>query len=163
MVVVEGATLATFVTATITMLIIGILLNIVGLGIFCWALFALAMKSLMRRASLMSAKALPLICSALSVFMNLSALALSKGLPGLLMLMAMSRSASLWRWAMRRIGRIQTVVATPILLTYRNHASSASAGVFQPSVFRGLALRAVATAAISSALCTLRSVPFGKY
>ena len=60
-------------------------------------------------------------------------------------------------------GRIQTVVATPILLTYRNHASSASAGVFQPSVFRGLALRAAATAAISSALCTLRSVPFGKY
>jgi hypothetical protein len=34
-VVVEGATLATFVTGTITMLIIGILLNIVGLGIFC--------------------------------------------------------------------------------------------------------------------------------
>src|SRR5260221_10743976 len=41
-VVVEGATHATFVTGTITMLIIGVLLNIVGLGIFCWALFALA-------------------------------------------------------------------------------------------------------------------------
>jgi hypothetical protein len=41
-VVVEGATLATFVTGTITMLIIGVLLNVVGLGIFCWAVFALA-------------------------------------------------------------------------------------------------------------------------
>ena len=47
--------------------------------------------------------------------------------------------------------------------TYSSHSSSASAGVFQPSVFLGLALRAAATAAISSALCTLRSVPFGKY
>lgn len=46
MVVVEGATLATFVTGTITMLIIGVLLNIVGLGIFCWALFALATNAL---------------------------------------------------------------------------------------------------------------------
>ena len=46
MVVVEGATLATFVTGTITMLIIGVLLNIVGLGIFCWALFALAIHAL---------------------------------------------------------------------------------------------------------------------
>jgi hypothetical protein len=33
----------------------------------------------------------------LSVFMKLSALALSKGLPGLLMLMVISRSASCWR------------------------------------------------------------------
>jgi hypothetical protein len=41
-VVVEGATLATCVTGTITMLIIGILLNIAGLGLFCWALFTLA-------------------------------------------------------------------------------------------------------------------------
>jgi hypothetical protein len=32
-----------------------------------------------------------------SVFMKLSALALSKGLPGLLMLIAMSYSASFWR------------------------------------------------------------------
>jgi hypothetical protein len=45
-VVVEGATLATFVTGAITMLIIGILLNIVGLGLFCWALFALATRAL---------------------------------------------------------------------------------------------------------------------
>jgi hypothetical protein len=45
-VVVEGATLATFVTGAITMVIIGVLLNIVGLGIFCWALFALATHAL---------------------------------------------------------------------------------------------------------------------
>jgi hypothetical protein len=45
-VVVEGATLATFVTGAITMIITGILLNIVGLGIFCWALFALAIHAL---------------------------------------------------------------------------------------------------------------------
>jgi hypothetical protein len=60
-------------------------------------------------------------------------------------------------------GRIQTVVATHILLPSRSHSSSTSAGVLQPSAFLGLALRAAATAAISSALCTLRSVPFGKY
>jgi hypothetical protein len=41
-VVVEGATLAIFVTGTITMLIIGILLNIAGLDLFCWAVFTLA-------------------------------------------------------------------------------------------------------------------------
>ena len=41
--------------------------------------------------------------------------------------------------------------------------SSASAGVFQASVLRGLKLSAAATAAIASALCVLRSVPFGKY
>ena len=41
--------------------------------------------------------------------------------------------------------------------------SSASAGVFQASVFRGRELSAAATAASSSALCMLRSVPFGKY
>lgn len=46
MVVVEGATLAILVTGTITMLIIGVLLNIVGLGIFCWSLFALATHAL---------------------------------------------------------------------------------------------------------------------
>ena len=40
--------------------------------------------------------------------------------------------------------------------------SSASAGVCQASVFRGLVLRAAATAAMSSALCMLRSVPFWK-
>ena len=46
MVVVEGATLATFVTGPITMIIIGVLLNVVGLGVFCWALFALAIHAL---------------------------------------------------------------------------------------------------------------------
>src|SRR6266852_99809 len=41
--------------------------------------------------------------------------------------------------------------------------SKASAGVFHPRAFRGLELRVIATAAMSSALCALRSVPFGKY
>jgi hypothetical protein len=41
-VVVEGVTLASFVTGAITLLVIGILLNIVGLGFFCWVLFTLA-------------------------------------------------------------------------------------------------------------------------
>jgi hypothetical protein len=45
-VVVEGATPATFVTGTITMIATGILLNIVGLGVLCWALFALAIHAL---------------------------------------------------------------------------------------------------------------------
>jgi hypothetical protein len=45
-VVVEGATLATFVTGAITMIVVGILLNVVGLGAFCWALFALAIYAL---------------------------------------------------------------------------------------------------------------------
>jgi hypothetical protein len=45
-VVVEGATLANFVTGPITMIIIGVLLNVVGLGVFCWALFALAIHAL---------------------------------------------------------------------------------------------------------------------
>ena len=46
MVVVEGATLATFVTGPITMIIIGVLLNVVGLGVLCWALFALPIHAL---------------------------------------------------------------------------------------------------------------------
>ena len=46
MVVVEGATRATLVTGPITMIIIGILLNIVGLGVLCWALFTLAVHAL---------------------------------------------------------------------------------------------------------------------
>lgn len=44
--VVEGVTLPIFVTGAITMIIIGVLLNIVGLGVFCWALFALAIQAL---------------------------------------------------------------------------------------------------------------------
>jgi hypothetical protein len=45
-VVVEGATLATFVSGPTTMIIIGVLLNVVGPGVFCWALFALAIHAL---------------------------------------------------------------------------------------------------------------------
>ena len=45
-VVVEGATPATPVTGAITMLIAGILLNVVGLGVLCWALFTLAVHAL---------------------------------------------------------------------------------------------------------------------
>ena len=48
-------------------------------------------------------------------------------------------------------GRIQAVVATRSLSADRRNWSSASAGVFQSSVFRGRELRAAATAAISSA------------
>ena len=44
--VVEGATPATPVTGAITMLIVGILLNVVGLGVLCWALFTLAVHAL---------------------------------------------------------------------------------------------------------------------
>ena len=46
MVVVEGATPATAVTGAITMIIVGILLNVVGLGVICWALFTLAVHAL---------------------------------------------------------------------------------------------------------------------
>ena len=63
----------------------------------------------------------------------------------------------------RQPGRIQAVVATRSLSAGRRNRSSASAGVFQSSVFRGRELRAAATAAISSAVCMLRSVPLGKY
>src|SRR3954447_25498636 len=45
-VVVEGVTLATIVTGPTTMIVIGILLNIVGLGVVCWALFTLAVYAL---------------------------------------------------------------------------------------------------------------------
>src|SRR3954454_12258846 len=58
--------------------------------------------------------------------------------------------------------RVQAVVATAVCADLSS-SSKASAGVLHPSVFRGLLLRAIATAARSSALCTLRSVPFGKY
>jgi hypothetical protein len=44
-VVVEGGTLASFVTGSITMIIIGVFLNVVGLGVFSWALFALAIHA----------------------------------------------------------------------------------------------------------------------
>ena len=48
--------------------------------------------------------------------------------------------------------RIQTVVATPTVCSHDSNSSSASAGVFHPKDFLGRALRAIATAAISSAL-----------
>jgi hypothetical protein len=57
---------------------------------------------------------------------------------------------------------VQVVVATPVCAA-RSAASKASAGVLQPRVLRGRPLRAAVTAARSSALCPLRSVPFGKY
>jgi hypothetical protein len=45
--VVEGATHATFATGVSTMLLaFGIVLNIVGLGFFCWVLFTLAIYAL---------------------------------------------------------------------------------------------------------------------
>jgi hypothetical protein len=46
---------------------------------------------------------------------------------------------------------------------HRGANTRLSTGVFQSSVLRGRELRAAATAAISSALCMLRSVPLGKY
>src|ERR1700738_1535746 len=49
------------------------------------------------------------------------------------------------------------------VLAHRRYWSKASAGVFHPRAFRGLELRVIATAAMSSALCARRSVPFGKY
>jgi hypothetical protein len=45
-VVVEGAIPEPIVTGTATMLVVGILLNIVGLGFFCWVLFTLAIYAL---------------------------------------------------------------------------------------------------------------------
>ena len=45
-VVVEGAIPENPVTGAITMLIVGILLNVVGIGVLCWALFALAIHAL---------------------------------------------------------------------------------------------------------------------
>jgi hypothetical protein len=45
-VVVEGVTLATLVAGPSTMIIIGILLNVAGLGACCWARFTLAVYAL---------------------------------------------------------------------------------------------------------------------
>jgi hypothetical protein len=45
-VVVEGATHANFVTGVSTMLALGIVLNIIGLGFFCWVLITLAIYAL---------------------------------------------------------------------------------------------------------------------
>jgi hypothetical protein len=45
-VVVEGATVRFFVTEVSTMVIIGLVLSVVGLGFFCWLLFILAVYAL---------------------------------------------------------------------------------------------------------------------
>jgi hypothetical protein len=45
-VVVEGATLGLFVTEISTMLIIGLVLSVFGIGFFCWVLFTLAVYAL---------------------------------------------------------------------------------------------------------------------
>jgi hypothetical protein len=45
-VVVEGATLGLFVTELSTMLIIGLVLSVFGIGFFCWVLFTLAVYAL---------------------------------------------------------------------------------------------------------------------
>jgi hypothetical protein len=45
-VVVEGATLGLFITERSTMLIIGLVLSVFGIGFFCWLLFILAVYAL---------------------------------------------------------------------------------------------------------------------
>ena len=60
-------------------------------------------------------------------------------------------------------GRIQGVVATRPPWCERSSSLKTSEGVLQPSVFRGRRLSVAATAAMSRALCLLRSVPLGKY
>ncbi len=60
-------------------------------------------------------------------------------------------------------GRIQPVVATPVVCTDSNCSANTSAGAFHPSTFRGRLFNVYATAASSSALHRDRSVPFGKY
>jgi hypothetical protein len=44
--VVEGATVRPFVTETSTMLVIGLVLSVAGIGFFCWLLFTLAVYAL---------------------------------------------------------------------------------------------------------------------
>src|SRR5207244_4027244 len=58
--------------------------------------------------------------------------------------------------------RIHAVVATPCWCE-RRRSSRVSAGVFQARVLRGRLLRVAATAARSSGLCRVKSVPLGKY
>jgi hypothetical protein len=71
------------------------------------------------------------------------------------------RAGHIWR----RIDRVQPVVATPACWSNRRGrcSSRASAGVFQPRIFRGLLLSASWTARSSSRPQRERSVPFGKY
>jgi hypothetical protein len=60
-------------------------------------------------------------------------------------------------------GWIQAIVATRIFGSMPAIGHSASAGVLNPRVFRGLALRVPATAASVSALFEFRSLRVGKY
>lgn len=46
MVVVEGATVTAFVTEATTMLVIGFILSVFGIGLFCWLIFTLAVYAL---------------------------------------------------------------------------------------------------------------------
>src|SRR3954454_12351302 len=59
--------------------------------------------------------------------------------------------------------RAQPVVATPACCIDRRSSLSASAGVLHSRVFRGRLFKAPATAARSSGVHRLRSVPLGKY
>jgi hypothetical protein len=45
-VVVEGATVTSFVTEATTMLVIGLILSLFGIGLFCWLIFTLAVYAL---------------------------------------------------------------------------------------------------------------------
>ena len=62
-----------------------------------------------------------------------------------------------------RPGRIQVVVATRPHGCESSSSLKTSEGVLQLRVFRGRRLSVAATAAMSRALCLLRSVPLGKY
>ena len=44
--VVEGATVTSFVTEVTTMLVIGLILSMFGIGLFCWLIFTLAVDAL---------------------------------------------------------------------------------------------------------------------
>jgi hypothetical protein len=57
----------------------------------------------------------------------------------------------------------QSIEATPGFWADRRCSLKASAGAFQPRVFRGRLLSVVATASISSVVQRDRSVPLGKY
>jgi len=52
--VVEGATVTSIVTEATTMLVIGLILGIFGIGFFCWLLFTLAVYALPFFAGLMA-------------------------------------------------------------------------------------------------------------
>ena len=94
---------------------------------------------------------------------KLSARALSYASPTDPMLWAMPALRHLRPNAAWCTGRAQPVVATRPCHAECRSSSSASAGVFQTSVLRGLVLSARATASRSARECRARSVPFGKY